>query len=185
MVFHGRFKAFFMIYIFYGRGKGKTSAALGAAMRAAGQGWSVLVVQFMKDVHASSGEVNALGKMSPPVEVIRADLPYSIFHPPSRQDLDHLKEKTRELFVEAASRIRKGSYQMVVLDELGVALTLGWIESGPVRSLLENLPAGCELIITGRNVPKWLLDKGDLVTQMRKIRHPFDRGVKAKKGVEF
>ena len=174
-----------MIQIYYGRGKGKTSAAIGAALRAAGQGLPVLVVQFMKDSRDPSGEVKSLGNLKPPVEVMRAELPYSIFRPPGRRALEVMKGSTAELFRKAAGLIREGRYRVVVLDELGAALTLNWLDPDPVRKLLDETGEHCELIITGWRMPRWLLDRGDLVTRMTKIRHPYDAGLKARKGIEY
>ena len=174
-----------MIHIYHGRGKGKTSAALGAALRAHGQGFPVLVVQFMKDAGEVSGEVEALKSLDPPVRVLRARLPYPIYRPPHRRALEEMKGSTRDLFDEAASLIRAGDHRMAVLDELGIALSRDWLDPGPVESLLDGLPDDCELIVTGRRVPRWLLERADLVTRMTKVRHPYDRGVKARKGIEY
>ena len=174
-----------MIQIYYGRGKGKTSAAVGAAVRAAGQGLPVLVVQFMKDSGSPSGEVMALQNMKPPVMVMRAELPYPIFRPPDRRALEVMKHNTAGLFQKAAGMIREGRYRMAVLDELGVALTRNWLDHQPVRNLLDEERERCELIITGWKMPRWLLDRGDLVTRMTKIRHHFDTGHKARRGIEY
>ncbi len=174
-----------MIQIYHGRGKGKTSAAFGAALRAAGQGLPVLVVQLMKDAGAVSGEVESLRRLSPPVEVLRARLPYPIARPPGRAARQVLVDATRELFREASGRITAGAFRLVVLDELGIALTRRWLERRSVEELLDNLPAALELVVTGRRMPRWLLQRGDLVTRMAKVRHPFDRGIPARRGIEF
>ncbi len=173
-----------MIHIYYGRGKGKTSAALGAALRAAGQGWKVLVVQFMKDAGAPSGEVGALARLGPLVTLMRAELPYAIARPGPKA-LAVLRERTSALFTRAARLVRSGRYRLAVLDELGVALSRRWLGLEAVLSMLDALPPGCEVIVTGRTMPRKILERGALVTRMVKVRHPYDRGLKARRGVEF
>jgi cob(I)alamin adenosyltransferase len=174
-----------MIHVYYGRGKGKTSAAFGAALRAAGQDLPVLVVQFMKDEASPSGEVISLARCRPAIEFLSAPLPYSIVKPPNRRALLLLKENTRKLLEEAGRHLADGTYRLIVLDELGVALSRGWLERAPVEALLDGLRPDREIIVTGRRMPRWLIERGDYVTRMTLVRHPYDRGTPARKGIEY
>jgi cob(I)alamin adenosyltransferase len=173
-----------VIHVYYGRGKGKTSAAMGAAIRAAGHGHPVLVAQFMKDARDLSGEVITLRSLVPALKVLRADLPYHIARP-GPDHLPLLMERTRALLAEAREEVLSGRFRLVVLDELGIAASRGWLPKESLEDLVDRLPRGVELILTGRTMPAWLVQRADYVTRMTAIRHPYDRGVKARKGVEF
>ncbi len=174
-----------MIQVYHGPGKGKTSAAVGAAVRAAGRNLTVLFVQFMKDAADPSGEVLALQEFAPRIEVRRAPLPCSIVSPPDRPSLDAMRRATAGLLDRAIDEAASGRWRMIVMDEAGIALSRGWLARGRFEDLLSALPKGTELIVTGRRMPRWLTDRADLVTRFVSARHPYDRGVAARRGIEF
>ena len=168
------------IYVFTGDGKGKTTAAIGQAVRAVGQGWQVLIVQFIKQI--ISGEVEPLKKLG--VEI----------YPMGEGFVGILGDrKPREVHVQAAQKalafarkkVAKENYGLLVLDEINVAVALGLIGVGEVLKFLKNRPAGLNVIITGRNAPKELIEIADLVSEVKDLKHPFSKGVSAKKGIEF
>jgi cob(I)alamin adenosyltransferase len=169
-----------LVQVFTGNGKGKTTAALGTVLRAAGHGLKIFVVFFMKGDY-TYGEFETLLKL-PNVEVLKSGF---------RQFTDPLnikpeeKEQAAAAMAAAGKAINSGKYDLVVLDEVNVALEYKLIELDDVIKLIANKPAGVELILTGRYADNRILELADLVTEMVKVKHPFDKGIKARKGIEY
>jgi cob(I)alamin adenosyltransferase len=169
-----------LVQIFTGDGKGKTSAAIGAAVRALGQGLRVYIGFFMKGGYPS-GERSILSRLdNVTVEsfgtggfVDRADIK------------PEEKEQAKRGLAAAHKALLSGNYDLVVLDELNVAVAWGLVELDEVLKLIDARPGGVELIITGRQADSKLIKAADLVTEMLKIKHPYDEGVKARKGIEY
>jgi cob(I)alamin adenosyltransferase len=169
-----------LVQVFTGNGKGKTTAALGTVLRATGHGHSVFIIFFMKGDYAY-GEYEALSRL-PGVEFVtygfrRLTDPTNI-RPEEREQARQAMEKAREA-------VTGGRYDLVVLDEINVAVGFGLIEMEEVLRLVEDKPPDVELILTGRYADNRLLEVADLVTEMVKVKHPFDEGVRARKGIEF
>jgi cob(I)alamin adenosyltransferase len=175
------------VQIYFGEGKGKTTAALGQAFRAWGRGWRVLFVQFLKDSGDSSGEVKGAAELAGRWDTLRSRLPCSSLARPSPAERRLLKENTRTLLERAVRRISAGRYDTVVLDEVLAAWKLGLLRVKDVREALKAAEeSGARLIVlTGRWAPKSLIDSADLVTEIRKVKHPYDRGEMAKKGIDY
>ncbi|HIC94178.1 MAG TPA: cob(I)yrinic acid a,c-diamide adenosyltransferase [Anaerolineae bacterium] len=169
-----------LIQVYTGPGKGKTTAALGLALRAAGHGLKVHIVQFMKG-WPHYGELVSIQKL--PNVTIRQ------FGRPDFVDKDNPDPEDVRLAREALEHGRQaalsGDYDIVVLDEVNVALDFGLIELADVLSLLDEKPEGVELVLTGRNAPPELIRRADLVTEMLLIKHPYYEGVKARQGIEY
>jgi len=169
-----------LVQIFTGNGKGKTTAALGTVLRAAGHGLRVFIVFFMKGDYAY-GEYSSLAKL-PNVEV-------SSFGFRKLTDPTNIKPEEREqaklALASARDAILSGDYDLVVVDEINVALSYNLIELEDVIQLIKDKPSNVELILTGRYVDTKLVEMADLVTEMVKVKHPFDRGIKARKGIEY
>lgn len=169
-----------LVQIFTGNGKGKTTAALGTILRAAGHGLKVFIVFFMKGDY-EYGEFNTLPKL-PNIEIFKSGF---------RQFTDPLnikpeeKEQAKSALAAARKAILSGSYDLVVLDEVNVALEYNLIELDEVVKLIEDKPPRVELILTGRYADNGLIEMADLVTEMVKVKHPFDKGIKARKGIEY
>jgi cob(I)alamin adenosyltransferase len=169
-----------LVQVFTGNGKGKTTAALGTVLRAAGHGRKIFIVFFMKGDYAY-GEFDALLKL-PNVEIFQSGF---------RQFTDplNIKKEEREEAVsalEAARRaVNSGKYDLVVMDEVNVALEYKLIELEDVIRLIKERPPRVEIIMTGRYADNRLLEIADLVTEMVKVKHPFDKGIKARKGIEY
>lgn len=170
-----------LIHIYTGDGKGKTTAAIGLAVRAAGQGMKVLFVQFFKEDDAASGEKEIMGKIQQ-IEVIRTNIKHPIF---TGKNTD--VQKVKDSIMEAYERLRKmvNDIDMLVLDEINSVLNGGWLELNEFIKFLENKPYKLEVVLTGRNAPVELVKIADYVTEMLKIKHPFDNGVKARSGIEY
>jgi cob(I)alamin adenosyltransferase len=169
-----------LVQVFTGNGKGKTTAAVGTIVRAAGHGLRVFLVSFMKGNYAY-GEYRTLSKI-PGVEI--AQFGRRKFTDPSRI---HPEEKAQAEAALAAARkaVMSGDYDLVVLDEVNVAVRYDLILLEDVIRLIRERPPRVELILTGRYADNRLLEAADLVTEMVKVKHPFDAGIKARKGIEY
>ncbi|MDR3557477.1 MAG: cob(I)yrinic acid a,c-diamide adenosyltransferase [Syntrophobacteraceae bacterium] len=168
-----------LLIVFTGHGKGKTTAALGMALRAAGHGMKVLVLQFIKGAW-SYGELNSLKK----VEEIQIK-PLGTGFTWKKENLEEDRRLAEAGWQEALSQINRAGYDMIVLDELNIILSLGLL---PLKTVIEGLQSRTtsHVVVTGRNAPEELVAIADLVTEMKMIKHPFpDRGLKASKGIEF
>ena len=169
-----------LVQIFTGNGKGKTTAALGTILRAAGHGLRVFIVFFMKGDY-EYGEFNSLLKL-PNTEVFKSGF---------RQFTDPLnvkpeeKEQAETALAAARKAMLGGDYDLIVLDEVNVALEYHLIELDEVTKLIRDKPPRVELILTGRYADNTLIEMADLVTEMVKVKHPFDKGIKARKGIEY
>jgi cob(I)alamin adenosyltransferase len=169
-----------LIQVFTGDGKGKTTAALGEALRACGHGFKVLVVQFMKG-DVKYGEIAIAGKV-PNLEIHQFGLPTFVKKgDPSEADL----RLAREGFAFAKKAIEQASFDMVILDELNVAIDYGLLPLEEVLQLLRERPKGVEIIITGRYAPKEIIEIADLVSSVEEVKHPYQKGIVGRKGVEW
>lgn len=169
-----------LLIVFTGNGKGKTTAALGMAMRAAGHGMRVLVLQFIKGSW-SYGELKSFEKI-PEVKIKQLGTGFTW----NKENLDEDRRLAQAGWEEAKSEISRGYYQVIVLDELNIVLSYGLLEPAPVIEALEKRPAGIHIVSTGRNAPDELIRVADLVTEMKQVKHPYhDGGIKAQPGIEF
>ncbi len=169
-----------LIQVFTGDGKGKTTAALGEALRACGHGFKVLVVQFMKG-DIKYGEITIAPNV-PNLEIRQFGLPTFVKKgEPSEEDL----RLAREGFAYAKAAIETASHDMVILDELNVAIDYGLIPLDEVLELLRGRPHGIEIIITGRYAPKEIIEIADLVSTIEEVKHPYQKGILGRKGVEW
>ena len=169
-----------LIHIYCGDGKGKTTAAMGLALRSAGAGRRVLVLQFFKD--GNSSEVKALRNFDT-VDVVEQTRHFGFSWTLSEEELREAKAYYSGLLEDTMAR--SGKYDLLVLDEAMSACTTGMIQEERLLELLHEKPDALEVVMTGRNPSQALLDRADYVTEMRKVKHPFDRGIPARMGVEF
>ncbi|MEO0005633.1 MAG: cob(I)yrinic acid a,c-diamide adenosyltransferase [candidate division WOR-3 bacterium] len=168
-----------MVQVYTGDGKGKTTAAFGLALRAAGHNWRVLVVQFMKG-DSGYGEVVA-AKYVPGLEVRQFGLKTFVEKGnPKAEDL----ALAREGLNFARSAINSGKYQLVILDEINVAVDYGLLPLEEVLSLCQECPSDVELVLTGRGAKAQLLEIADLVSEIKEIKHPFQKGVVNRVGID-
>lgn len=171
-----------LIHIYTGDGKGKTTAAIGLAVRAAGWGKKVLFAQFFKEDLAASGEKSFFAATS--IELIRSNCRHPLFTK-GRTDEAAVASAIRTTFKDLKARLEKNPPDLLVLDEVMSAINGGWLTADEVIALLENKPASLEVVLTGRNAPVELVRIADYVTEMLNIKHPFDAGITARKGVEY
>lgn len=171
-----------MIHVYYGDGKGKTTAAMGLAMRAAGVGKQVVVVQFLKG--GSSGEINIL-HMLPNVTLLRGKSGTKFsFRMNESEKKDTLAVHSENL-ASALALVKEKKCDMLILDEALGALSTGLLRDDEIRALVEEEQPDVELVFTGRNPPEYLLQAADYITEMKCVRHPYTKGILAREGVEF
>jgi cob(I)alamin adenosyltransferase len=167
------------IHLYTGDGKGKTTAAFGLALRASGAGLRVYIAQFTKG--SDSGEVRALRNYSRAIIIRQFGARSFIKRLPTKND----RILAANGLAEVSAIIAAGRHDIVILDEICVALRLGLVPLEQVLDMLKKRPGHVEIILTGRNAPRALVDAADLVTEMREIRHYFQKGVRARRGIEF
>lgn len=168
-----------LVVLHTGDGKGKTTAAMGIVMRAAGHDQRVAVVQFMKSGRWRSGERLAAERLGVAWSVIGDGFTWD------SEDLDRAAEIAREAWAEAAATITAGAYDVVVLDEITYAMTWGWIATAGVVRAVQGRPEHVSVVLTGRDAPPELLELADTVTDHANVKHAFDDRIKAKKGIDF
>lgn len=169
-----------LIQVYTGNGKGKTTAAWGQALRAVGQGMRVAVVRFLKPNH--SGELKAAQCLTN-LSVFGDSRAYDPCV--NQRDSPQVCEDNRRNFGVARELILSGGYDMLVLDEINMVLHYEHVSREEMTDLLDRMPASIELVLTGRNAPAWLIDRADLVTEMREVKHPSSSGIAARKGIEY
>jgi len=173
-----------LVHVYTGDGKGKTTAAAGLAVRAAGSGLSVLFVQFFKQDSTDSGEKEFFRRPGSGIELIRSNSSHPIFTR-GRTDEEALRRSIRETFALARERVETDPPDLLVLDEAVSAINGGWLSVDEVIEFLDARPASLEVVLTGRDAPVEVVKRADYVTEMLKIRHPFDAGLRARRGIEF
>ena len=166
------------IHLYTGNGKGKTTAALGLALRAAGAGKKVFIAQFVKGMHYS--ELEALERI-PSIELTQFGLDCFIVNQPTQKDID----AARKGLEEVSALILQNIYDMVVLDEICIALYYHLFETDEVIAMLKSKQKEIEIVLTGRYAPPVLYEIADLVTEMNEIKHYYQDGIEARKGIEF
>lgn len=169
-----------LIHIYCGDGKGKTTAAMGLAIRAAGCGRRVLLLQFLKD--GTSSEFSSLAHV-PGIEVIPQTRTFGFSWTLSDDEKIQAKQYYTAL-MEAAFR-KSADFDLLILDEALGACSAGMIEEARLLELLAGKPDGLETVLTGRGPSQALLDAADYVTEMKKIKHPYERGIAARMGIEY
>ncbi len=169
-----------LVQVFTGNGKGKTTAALGTILRAVGHGLKVFVVFFMKGNY-QYGEFNALPKL---LNVEVANFGFKHFTNPAKIRPEEIEQGKLALSA-AREAMLSGKYDLVVLDEVNVAMHFKLVELEDVIKLISDKPSNVELILTGRYAHDRIIELADLVTEMVKIKHPYDKGVLARKGIEY
>ena len=168
-----------LILINTGDGKGKSSAAFGVMGRAWARGWRVCVVQFLKSGKWQSGEHKLATHLGIEWHSLGDGFTWE------STDIDETAAKARHAWSVAREKIASGTYQLVILDEVTYAVNYGWIGVADVVATLTERPAKTNVILTGRNAPEELLALADTATEMRVIKHAYDQGIRAMKGIEY
>jgi len=167
-----------LILVNTGDGKGKSTAAFGLALRAHGRGKKVRIYQFMKVPSARFGEHRIFEQLGIPIEGLGDGFSWK------SRDLEHSAQLARDGWARAEATIRAGEHFLVVLDEIMYPLRYGWLPLEPVLQALRERPAHVHVVLTGRNCPPELIDLADTVTEMALIKHHYQAGVPAQRGIE-
>jgi cob(I)alamin adenosyltransferase len=167
------------IHIYTGTGKGKTTAALGLSLRAAGAGKKILFAQFVKGRPYS--EIKAIEKFIPNITIRQYGLECFIVKTPTEKDISAAREGLSEI----NKILSKGIYDIIILDEATIAIYYKLFSSEELIDALKKKKNETEIIITGRYAPPELIDIADLVTDMQEIKHYYSKGIKARKGIEY
>ena len=174
--------------IYTGPGKGKTTAALGMALRALGHGWRVLVIQFFKgDWPITFGELEMAKRLSPQFEVLQLGKGFVKFMG-DRKPFDEHLAAAREALRIAQERVASGAYDLIILDEIIYAIDYAGVQLlslDDVLGLLAAKPPSLHLVLTGRNAPQALIDRADLVTEMHEVKHPWQQKIPAQVGIDY
>ena len=166
------------VQVYTGNGKGKTTASLGLALRAAGAGLSVFIAQFVKGRHYS--EIDALKSLSDAITIEQYGMPTFIIGTATEEDI----ASARAGLENVKDIIASGKYDLVILDEANVATSLGLFTVDDLLSAIDLKPDYVELVITGRNADPNIIERADLVTEMLEVKHYYRSGVEARKGIE-
>jgi len=172
-----------LIQVYTGDGKGKTTAAVGQAIRALGRGFKVMIVQWLKD--GRSGEIPVLKKLGIEVVVWGGEYGKKMIAGIPLRDIHTIQKESESFLHKITEKIRNYHYDLVIFDEINVALKSRLIDREKFLSWLRNKPDFLEVILTGREASPEILSQADLVTEMKKIKHPYDKGTKMRKGVEY
>lgn len=167
-----------LILVNTGDGKGKSTAAFGLALRAHGRGKAVKIFQFMKVPSARFGEHRMFGQLGIPIEGLGDGFSWK------SQDLEHSAQLARAGWAKARAAILGGAYFMVLLDEITYPLIYGWLPLEGVLQTLRERPKQVHVVITGRRCPDEIIALADTVTEMVKIKHAFNAGIPAQRGIE-
>jgi cob(I)alamin adenosyltransferase len=169
-----------MIQVYTGDGKGKTTAALGLACRAVGYGFKVFIIQFMKGT-MQSGEVETAKRLAPYLTIRQMGRECWV----RREHLDPEDiQCAHEALSLAGEILRGGEYDIVILDEINVAIDVGLVNKEEVLKLMDERPSHVELVLTGRYAAPEIIEQADLVTEMREIKHYYPKGIQSRKGIE-
>ena len=172
-----------LLIVYTGNGKGKTTAALGMTIRAVAYNWKVKIIQFVKGSW-KYGEIKGIKMLAPNVDLVTVGEGFVGIIDDDKDFSQHVKA-AKEGLNYAIEIIKKEEHKLIILDELNVALNLKLVTKEEVEQIFDNLTDNIHLVITGRNAPNWLIEKADLVTEMKEIKHPYQQGILAQKGIDW
>lgn len=171
-----------LIHLYTGEGKGKTTAALGLAVRAAGAGMRVIFAQFMKGRETS--ELEALAKL-PNIRVLRSPIDLGWYRRDDEEQKAAFTAVHNAILDQIEAETAAGNCDLLVLDEITYPYAYGIIDRERVAGLISRKPEGLELVLTGRRPDPLFLEKADYITEMKAVRHPYTKGIPARRGIEF
>ena len=169
-------------HLYYGNGKGKTTAALGLLLRAYGNGMQTVLVQFLKG--RPTGELQSLAQL-PDITILRQTHNFGLFSRATTEQKEEIKANNNALMKKAWQLVADGLCDLLILDEICAAYNNEALEKSLVEKILREKPPELELVLTGRNAPELFYEHADYVTEFVKHKHPFDQGLAAREGIEF
>ncbi len=171
-----------LIQIYTGEGKGKTTASVGLSVRAAGRGLKVLFAQYLKS--GDSGEVNILGKISG-LDYMQVNKNPKFLWKASEDDRIVMYDENNNSLDVLMDSIKENKYDLIIMDEMIHCINKNIVDINKLRSFLESDLRRCEVVLTGRDAPGWLIDIADLVTEMKAVKHPYSGGMRSREGIEY
>lgn len=171
-----------MIHIYCGDGKGKTTASLGLALRAAGSGMKVHIVQLLKGAYTS--ELDSIG-LIPNITIERCDKNYGCIFDKDNENRRKVTECNNDLLLRAEDLLKSGGIDMLIIDEFNNAYSLNLIDRKLADRMVMQKPKNVELILTGRNPDRKFIDIADYVSEIKAVKHPYETGITARKGIEY
>jgi len=175
-----------LVQVYTGDGKGKTTAAFGLALRAAGQGNKVLIYQFLKPPSLDIGERFALKLGGIRIRLEALDMPWDMARSLNdKKAVREMQAAIKDALARLAETAAKRFYDVLILDEIVYCLSKGLAKFEDIKSLIEKRDSCVEIVLTGRGASAELIALADLVTEMKNIKHPFDKGITARRGIEF
>jgi cob(I)alamin adenosyltransferase len=175
-----------LVQIYTGDGRGKTTAALGLALRAAGQGKKVLIYQFLKPKSLKTGECIAIKSAKLPIKIKAFAVSWDMAKAfDNKKTIRTAKSVISKTLKEIAIAAEKKSCDLLILDEIVFCLSTGLAKLEDIKKIIDNKDPAVEIVLTGRGATAELIKLADLVTEMKKIKHPFDKGIPARRGIEF
>lgn len=172
-----------LVIVYTGKGKGKTTAALGMALRAIGHNYKICMIQFIKGSW-HYGEMSSSKRLEPEFELTAVGKGFvGILDDKTPKEI-HQKIANEAIEI-AKEKILSEKYNIIILDEINYAVNLGLVELEDVLDLIKNKPQSVTLVLTGNHVKQEIVNAADLVTEMKEVKHPFQRGIRAKKGIDF
>ncbi len=172
-----------LLIVYTGHGKGKTTASLGMCVRAVGYDWKVCIIQFVKGSW-KYGELKGVKRLAPNVELHTVGEGFVGIVDDKKEFSEH-REAAHKGLDFALEKITSGEFPLVILDELNVALKLGLVDREQVERVLAARHEKQHLVITGRDAADWLIEKADLVTEMKEVKHPYQEGILAQRGIDW
>jgi len=175
-----------LVQIYTGDGKGKTTAAFGLALRAAGQGNKVLIYQFLKPPSLDIGERFALQLGAVRIRTEALDIPWDMSKSlEDEQAVTKVRAQISEVLNRIAETAEKRFYDVLILDEIIFCLSKNLAKFDDIKRIIDRRAPGVEIVLTGRDAPEELIEMADLVTEMKNIKHPFEKGQQARRGIEY
>lgn len=171
------------VQIYTGNGKGKTTAALGLGLRASGDGFTTYMVQFLKSW--KTGELKAVEKLTPNFKIFRFESPKRFIWELDEEGIEVLKKEINTGYEFAIKVLENRECDILIIDEIMGALSNNLLTEEQVIKLIEIKPQDMELVLTGRNVPQAIYERADLITEMKDLKHYFNKGVEAREGIEY
>lgn len=172
-----------LVHIYTGDGKGKTTSAVGLAIRASGNNLKVLMVQFLKG--AETGEIAILKKLEPNLKLCRVEEIQDFIWNLNKEQITGLRRSTEVLLQYCFDLISSEEWDMFIMDEVMAAISAGFIKTETIVHFLKNRPNKLEVVLTGRNAPQELVDRADYVSDITPVKHPFSKGIRGRRGIEF
>lgn len=172
-----------LVQVYFGNGKGKTTAAIGQGIRAAGRGIKVIMIQFLKG--GVSGELNTLAKLEPDFKVFRFEKERDFYYSLSETEKDELKMEIVNALKFAKKVLDTKECDLLILDEILGVVENGIISEGELKTFINSKPKNVELILTGRKLPDSLVEDIDYLSEIIQIKHPYEEGINAREGIEF